>query len=55
MDGVRDRRNQFAGIRVLRAIKDLLGRPLLHDLALVHDIDPICNLTDHSEVVADEM
>ena len=41
-------------VRVPGVVEDLPRRPLLDELAGVHDPDPVAHLRDHGEVVADE-
>src|SRR6266545_4102321 len=41
-------------VRILRIRVDILGFALLHELAAVHDRDPVAHRPDHREVVRDE-
>ncbi len=51
----RDRRaQQLARVRVRRLGEHVAGRPLLDDLARVHDRDPVARLGDDPEVVGDQ-
>src|SRR5438093_3320161 len=57
LDGwIRDRndRDQRLGVRMPRGAQQLLGGRELHNLAEVHDGDPIAHLLDHRHVVGDE-
>ena len=47
------RRDQAARVRVPRSFEEPLGRPLLDELARVHDADPVADLGDDAEVVRD--
>jgi hypothetical protein len=49
-----NRGKQFDGVRILWPIKDHIAIPLLHDLAILHDNDPVGDLLNDSKVVADE-
>ena len=51
---VGNRRQQRLGVGVVRAVEDLVGRPDLHDLAEVEHDDPVRQIADDAEVVADE-
>ena len=42
------------GVGVEGVVEDLLGAPLLHDAAEIHDGDAVGDLADHLEVVGDE-
>ena len=50
----RHRREQFLRVVVLRVLADLVGGPLLDDLALVHHRDPVGDVADDADVVGDE-
>ena len=52
--GLRLGREQVARIGMLRRGKNLLDRPLLDDLAAVHDADDIGDAPDDAEIVGDE-
>ena len=52
--GLRLGGEQVAGIGMFRRVEDLLDRPLLHDLAAVHDADPIGDAAHDAEIVGDE-
>ena len=52
--GEGDDRHERPGVRVARRADDLLGRPDLHDLAEVHDRDPIGDDPGQRQVVGDE-
>ena len=45
---------QGAIVRVLRVVKDFLGRAGLDDLAAVHDVDAVAETGDDAQVVSDE-
>lgn len=45
---------EFFGVGVLGFGEDLLGGPLLHHLAVVHDEDVVGEVRDDAEIVADE-
>ena len=47
-------RKQHLGIGVLRVCKNLGGRTLLHDLAVLHHTDPIRNLAHDGKIMGDE-
>ena len=52
--GLRDRRQQRDRVRVARVAVELLDRADLDDLAEVHDADPVAEVLDDRQVVADE-
>ena len=45
------RRHELPGVLVLRRMEDLVGVPLLHDLAAVEHDDAIRHLRDHRQIV----
>src|SRR6202022_1934142 len=45
---------QRPGVRMLRALENLLHRALFHDLTRVHHDDALADPGDHSEVVGDQ-
>ena len=49
-----DGAEQLAGVGVLRGVEDLVDRPLLDDLAVVHHRDLVGDLGDDAHVVGDE-
>src|ERR1700751_2400738 len=49
-----NRGQEVASINSLWRNQNLFGRPLLHDLARLHDDDTIAQQTHHVEVVRDE-
>ena len=42
---------QFAGVRVLRRVEELMGGSLFDDVAVLHDGDCVCDLGDDGEIV----
>ena len=52
--GVGDRRQEGDRVRVARVAVELLDRALLDELAEVHHADPVAEVLDDREVVADE-
>ena len=48
------RRQQSPGIGMGRLVEDRLDRPRLHDLAVLHHVDPLGHLSHDVEVVGDE-
>src|SRR4051812_32172748 len=50
----RDRSEQGLGVRVGRALVDVVDRRLLDHLAGVHDRDPVGDVGDHAHVVRDQ-
>jgi hypothetical protein len=50
----RDRRQKAQGIGMQRMIVYLLGRPILHDMAKIHDGQRIADVFHHVEVMGDE-
>ena len=50
----RDRREQRDRVRVQRVVVEVVGGRELHDLAEVHDRDPVGDVPDDGEVVRDE-
>ena len=50
----RDAVEQAAGIGVARVAEDLADRPLLHQLARIHDPDAVADAHHGAEIVADE-
>ena len=52
--GNRDRREQRDRVRVERVVVEVVGGRELHDLAEVHDRDPVGDVPDDRQVVRDE-
>ena len=52
--GDRDRRQQRDRVRMERVVVQVVGRRDLHDLAEVHDRDPVGDVADDRQVVRDE-